>query len=81
MFLEKPQKVIFLVVGPLRDVGGTSKKKNFFKARNKIEKKNVTTKLEGEGVRALVVGPLKKTFPLLPLLYIMASWSYNTYKL
>ena len=40
-----------------RDKGRASKKNTFFKLK-KSEKKNVATKLEGEGGKALVAGPI-----------------------
>ena len=42
----KPQKVLFLVVGPLRGGRGV---KLFFKLEKSNSEKNVTTKLEVEG--------------------------------
>ena len=42
-----------------RGKGRATKKKTSFKARKKIPKKNLATKLEGGG-KALMAGPLKK---------------------
>ena len=54
----------FLVARPLREEGGVRawplRKKSFFSSsRKKISPKNVATKLEGKGGKALVAGPLK----------------------
>ena len=73
---EAAKKVILLEVGPLRGggvgKGWTTKKKEFFWSSRKTSEKNVPTKLKG--VRALVVGPLKKrTFMWLPLRRLTAQ--------
>ena len=65
--LGSRKKVIFVVVGQLR--GGWPLKKNlFFKLEKKLPKKGWPLSSRGGGVRALVVGLLKKgTFLRLPL--------------
>ena len=63
MFREAAKKVFFSGPAPKRwGIEAGPLRKTFFEARKKIPKKNVASKLEEGGGKALVVGPLKNFF-------------------
>ena len=77
---KQSRKKIYLFSGPGpiggRGKGRTTKKNNFFwRSKKKKSEKNVTTKLTGGGIRALVVGQLKKNFfaAFLSMIYYIIS--------